>query len=94
MNKYKVKISHVFSEVIDVEALNEEGAKERVIELLKKEDREVKTTYETTIPAEHWPIITEDKYNEMVKEFETKLAKQEEVNKEEPNIIIPSVLES
>lgn len=85
MNKYKVKISHVFSEVIDVSANNEEEARTLALQELQKEDREMKAAYEATIPSEHWPVITEEKYNEMVKDVEAKLAGQEEPS----NIITP-----
>jgi hypothetical protein len=87
--KYKVKITHVFSEVIDFEAASEDEAREKAIAELKREDREVKAAYETTLPPEHWPIISEEKYNEMVSQFEAELAKQQEENKEPSNIIIP-----
>jgi hypothetical protein len=92
MNKYKVKISHVFSEVLEIEAANEEEAKEKAKAELQKEERELKPQYEATIPSEHWAVITEEKYNEMVKQFEAELAKQQEGNKEESNIITPNLI--
>jgi hypothetical protein len=85
MNKYKVKVSHVFSEIIDVEAENEEEAKKKTVSLLEKENRNAQPHYETTLPIEHWPVITEEKYNEMIKDFESKLKEE----KEESNIITP-----
>jgi hypothetical protein len=92
MNKYKVKISHVFSEVLDIEAASEEEAKEKALAELNDEKRKAVPQYETTIPAEHWPVITEDKYNEMVVQFKEEFAKQQEGNKEESNIITPSII--
>ena len=92
MNKYKVKVSHLFSEIINVEALNEEEAKEKALNELKNEERKSGPQYETTVPAEHWSVITEEKYNEMVKQFEAELAKQKEGNKEESNIITPDII--
>ena len=92
MNKYKVKISHLFSEVLDVEAANEEKAKEKAKDVLEKEDRPAAPQYETTLPMEHWPVIPEEKYNEMVEQYKEELAKQGEVNKEEPNIITPNLI--
>jgi hypothetical protein len=87
MNKYKVKVTHLFSEVIDVEAETEEGARESAIQELQKEDRQIGPSYETTLPPEHWAVITAEKFEEMLKEFESKL------NKEEPsNIITPSII--
>ena len=85
MNKYKVKISHVFSEVLSVEAANEEEAKEKAKAELQREDRPATPQYETTIPIEHWPVITEDNYNDMVKKYKEELSKQEEPS----NIITP-----
>jgi hypothetical protein len=85
MNKYKVKVTHLFSEVIDIEAENEDEAKEKVKIVLQQEDRNAMPSYETTLPSEHWPVITEEKYNEMVKDVEAKLAEQ----KEPSNIITP-----
>jgi hypothetical protein len=92
MNKYKVKVSHVFSEILDVEAANEEEAREKAKAELENEQRSAQPQYETTIPKEHWAVITEDKYNEMVKQFEAELAKQKEGNKEESNIITPNII--
>jgi hypothetical protein len=92
MNKYKVKVSHVFSEILDVEAANEEEAKEKAKAELENEQRPAQPQYETTIPTEHWAVITEDKYNEMVKQFETELAKQKEGDNEESNIITPNII--
>jgi hypothetical protein len=89
MNKYKVKISHVFSEILDVEAENEEAAREKVKKDLIKEDRSISPKYETTLPPEHWPIITEEKYNEMLENLQQELDNQKEENKEESNIIVP-----
>jgi hypothetical protein len=85
MNKYKVKITHVFAEVIDVSANNEEEAKNLALQELQKEDRGMKASYEATIPFEHWPVITEEKYNEMFADVQAKLEEQ----KEPSNIIIP-----
>jgi hypothetical protein len=92
MNKYKVKITHVFSEVLDVEAANEEEAREKAKTALQSESHASNPQYETTLPLEHWAVITEEKYNEMVKQFEAELAKREEANKEESNIITPSII--
>jgi hypothetical protein len=89
MNKYKVKVSHVFSEILEVEAANEEEARQKARTELQDENRTATPQYETTLPSEHWAVITEEKYNEMVKQFEAELAKQKEGNKEESNIIIP-----
>lgn len=84
MNKYKVKISHVFYEILDIEAENEELARKEAVIELEKESHKIRPQYETTLPPEHWAIITEEQFNQMVKDFESKM------NQEEPsNIIIP-----
>lgn len=88
MNKYKVKISHVFSEVMDIEAASEEEAKEKAKIELQREDRPAAPQYETTLPVEHWPVITEDRYNEMIEKYKEELGKQEETS----NIITPSII--
>jgi hypothetical protein len=88
MNKYKVKITHVFAEVLDIEAANEEEAKEKARLELEREDRPAAPQYETTLPLEHWPVISEDKYNEMVEKYKEELGKQEE----DSNIITPNII--
>ena len=89
MNKYKVKIHHVFSEVLDIEADSEDHARELASIELQKPEYKSGASYETTIPVDQWPVITEEKYNEMVETIKEELAKQEEANKEPSNIITP-----
>ena len=89
MEKYKVKVSHLFSELVDVEAADQNEAKEKVLELLKSSERQSNAIYETTISPEHWAVITEEKYQQMLKDVENELAKQQEGNKEPSNIITP-----
>lgn len=89
MNKYKVKVSHIFSEVLDVEADTEEAAKEIAVKELDKEDRNSNIEYETTVPSEHWPVISEEKLKELMEQFEAANAKPKE---EESNIITPNIV--
>jgi hypothetical protein len=86
MNKYKVKVVHVFSEIFDVEAEDKEGAKQKVVEIFNTEDFQNNAQYENTIPPEHWAVASEEEYQEMIKTVEAQLAKE---NKEESNIITP-----
>lgn len=86
MNKYKVKVSHIFSEIIDVEADSEESAREGAVTILRSDERKGNPYYESTLPLEHWPVITAEKFEEMVKEFESNM------NKEPSNIITPSII--
>jgi predicted alpha/beta hydrolase family esterase len=88
MNKYKVKISHIFSEVIDIEAANEDEAKEKATAELDREDRESNIEYETTIPSENWPVISEEQLKDLIEQFEAANAKTKE---EGPNIITSSI---
>jgi hypothetical protein len=89
MNKYIVKVAHLFSELIDVEAETPEQAKEKAEEILKDQNRDSDPSYETTIPPENWPVITEEEYNAILKAYESEVGKVIETNKEESNIITP-----
>ncbi len=82
MTKYKVKVIHIFNEVIDVEAESEEKAREEAANKLMSEGYEGAPAYETTIPPENWPTITEENFNKLVTE-------QTEQEKEPSNIILP-----
>lgn len=82
MNKYKVKVIHIFNEVLDIEAESEEKAKELAANKLTSESYEGAPSYETTIPPENWPVITEEEFNKIV-------AEQVEAEKEPSNIITP-----
>ena len=80
MNKYKVKVTHVFSELISVEAENEEAAKLAAKREIEFTDRTAHPIYEATIPEEHWPVITEEDFNKLV---------VEQQEKQSSNIITP-----
>jgi hypothetical protein len=92
MNKYRVKISHLFAEIIEVEAQDQEEAKQKVLEIIQKDGFESKAQYETTLPAEHWHAISEEEFQQMVKDFQEKMVNAQEANKEESNIITPSII--
>jgi hypothetical protein len=82
MNKYKVKVSHIFSEVLDVEAEDETGARKKAGELIETQNREAQINYEASLPSENWPVVTEEDYAKMVEQVKEELAKQKEENKE------------
>lgn len=82
MNKYKVKVIHVFNEILDVEAETEDQAREVAVTKLTSDTHKANPTYETTIPAENWPVITDEQFSKIV----------EEKVKEESNIITPSII--
>jgi hypothetical protein len=79
MTKYKVKVIHIFNELLEVEAESPEAAQQKAGEILVKDDYQGAPAYETTIPPENWPVITEEEFNKLV-------AQQE---KESSNIITP-----
>jgi hypothetical protein len=81
MNKYKVKVIHVFNELLDVEAESPEQAQEKAKDLLVSEGYQGAPQYETTIPPENWPVITQEEFDKIVAEH----AKQQEPS----NIITP-----
>lgn len=84
MNKYKVKVIHVFNELLEVEAESEAQAQEKAAGILISEGFQGNPQYETTIPPENWPVITEEEFNKIV---------AEQIKKEEPsNIITPDNL--
>lgn len=72
MNKYVVKVSSVFSNIIEVEAEDEHGARAKAQEILEdnsvKGDGSLKHYYESTLPPEHWPVITQEKYEQLKEE--------------------------
>jgi hypothetical protein len=72
MNKYVVKAINVFANYIEVDAENEEGAKEAAKNLLSKDDivTSFKHYYEATIPPEHWGVITKEEFDKLQKEEE------------------------
>lgn len=82
MNKYKVKVIHIFNELLEVEAESPESAQEKARDILIGDDYQGAPAYETTVPPENWPVITEEEFNKLV-------AKQTEQEKEPSNIIVP-----
>lgn len=91
MNKYKVKVTHLFAEVLDVEAETEDEAKAKVAETIQSNEFQSQPQYETTIPPEHWKAITEEEFQKLVKSFAEQMQKENE-SKEESNIITPSII--
>lgn len=76
MNKYVVKVSSVFSNIIEVEAENEEGARVKAQTFLEsahitEEKPEIKHYYESTFPPDQWPVITQEKYEELKKQVQS-----------------------
>lgn len=97
MNKYVVKVSSIFSNIIEVEAEDEDMARVKAREFLENRnekdgnndgDQQIRHYYESTFPPENWPVITQDKYNELKEQVKSTIAGEEEPN----NIIEPSII--
>ena len=81
MTKYKVKVIHIFNELLEVEAENEQLAQQEASKIILKEGYANTPSYETTMSPDHWPVITEEEFNKFV---------TEQVEQVEPsNIITP-----
>ena len=65
--KYIVKVINVFSNLIAVDANNEEEAKEKAKELLvnKPDGEEFEHLYESTLPSDHWAVITKEDFDKL-----------------------------
>ena len=77
--KYIVKVINVFSNLIAVDANNEEEAKEKAKELLvnKPDGEEFEHLYESTLPSDHWAVISQEDFNKLKEDFQKSLEPQE-----------------
>jgi hypothetical protein len=77
--KYIVKVINVFSNLISVDANNEEEAKEKAKELLvnKPDGEEFEHLYESTLPSDHWAVITKEDFDKLKEDFAKSLEPQE-----------------
>jgi hypothetical protein len=77
--KYIVKVINVFSNLIAVDANNEQEAKEKAKELLlnKPEGEEFEHLYESTLPSDHWAVITKEDFDKLKEDFQKSLEPQE-----------------
>jgi hypothetical protein len=77
--KYIVKVINVFSNLIAVDANNEEEAREKAKELLvnKPEGQEFEHLYESTLPSDHWAVITKEDFDKLKEDFAKSLEPQE-----------------
>jgi hypothetical protein len=75
-NKYVVKVVNVFSNLIEVEANNEEEAKQKAKEVLlnQTEEQNIPLNYDATLPEEHWGVITKEEFDKLQAEVETEQA--------------------
>ena len=70
MQEYAVKISSVFSNIIEVEAENEEEARLKAKDFLESQHKDqdakpIRHYYESTLPPESWAVITKEKFEEL-----------------------------
>lgn len=70
MKKYVVKVSSVFSNIIEVDAEDEDMARIKAKAFLENTDEKenpekLRHYYESTFPPENWPVITQEKYEEL-----------------------------
>jgi curved DNA-binding protein CbpA len=94
MNKYVVKVVNVFSNLIEVEAEDESGARQKAFEVLTDEnnDEKVDHFYESTLPKENWSVITKESFEKLKAQVEEDFSKAKEQNngaENEPTIITP-----
>ncbi len=71
--KYVVKVINMFANLVHVEANNEDEAKIKAKELILTEakEKDYPLYYESTLPEEFWPVITEEKFEELKKDSES-----------------------
>lgn len=88
MNKYVVKISHVFSTIAEVEAANKEEAIEAGEKWFTSNDTkdDSKLFYEGTLDKKNWAVLTLDEYEALKEQVKEQIAQKES---EGSNIIIP-----
>lgn len=93
MNKYVVKIVHVFANLVEVEANDESDAREKASAKLQDPNNteQVEHFYESTFPPENWPVITKEKFEELKAQVENGILgnQEEKSNVIQPNIITP-----
>lgn len=89
MDKYVVKVVHVFSNLIETEAASEEEARHNALELLENSDQEFRNYYESTLPTENWAVLLKSDFDnikaQVEEEFKAKDL-EEKANEEKPNI--------
>lgn len=73
-NKYVVKVVNVFSNLIEVDANNEEEAKQKAKQVLlsQTENDNIPLNYDATLPEEHWGVITKEEFDKLQAEAEQK----------------------
>lgn len=88
MEKYIVKVVHMFSNLINVEAASEDDARHVALNKIQNSKEEFNHYYESTLPIENWSVITESEFEKIKTQVKEKLVSELE-NKEASNIIKP-----
>jgi hypothetical protein len=76
MNKYVVKVSSIFSNLIDVEAEDEDMARvvaKDFLESKSNDDETMRHYYESTFPPEQWSVITQEKFDELKEQIKSEI---------------------
>ena len=89
MNKYVVKMAHVFSTIAEVEAANKEEALDKAEQWFM--DSETKDDsrlyYEATVDKKNWAVITTEEYEELKAKVKAEIENKEG---QSSNIITPN----
>lgn len=88
MNKYVVKVSSVFSNLIDVEAEDEDMARvvaKDFLESKTNDDEVMRHYYESTFPPEQWPVITQEKFDQLKEQVKSMTEEKKIAEDHSPN---------
>jgi hypothetical protein len=77
-NTYIVKVTNLFSNLVEVTANNEEEAKQKAKEIISNqtEENNIPLRYDFTFPEDYWTALTKEEFIKLKAEFEKK-AEQE-----------------
>lgn len=94
MEKYVVKLSHIFSNIVEVEAENSEEAMNVAAEQHNNKEIDTDIFYEGTLGREHWRALTVAEFEELKAKIKESLPNNQEENNnsESNNIIAPNII--
>jgi hypothetical protein len=84
--KWVVKVINIFCNLIEMDAVNEDEAREKVSELIQnnKDGSEFEHLYEATLSPKNWSVISMEDFRKIEESFKKET--------EEGNIITPSII--
>lgn len=88
MEKYVVKVIHMFSNLVEVDGTSEDDARHNALNKIQNSREEFKHYYESTLPVENWAVITKSDFEKVKEQVKEKLI-VESAKKEKSNIIQP-----